>query len=86
MLRPQIKLTENQQIDGANSWALGWAVQQRKTGNVIVHSGGQVGFQSLTMASVDRKSGFIVLTNSDNGWKVFHNAAFAELVDRLLAS
>ena len=86
MLRPQIKLPETEKIDGADSWALGWAVQERKTGNVIVHSGGQAGIQSLTMASVERKSGFIVLTNSDNGWKVFHNPAFGELMDRLLAS
>jgi CubicO group peptidase (beta-lactamase class C family) len=85
MLRPQIKLPKTEKIDGADSWALGWAVQERKTGNVIVHSGGQAGFQSLTMASVGRKSGFIVLTNSDTGWKVFHNPAFGELMDRLLA-
>jgi CubicO group peptidase (beta-lactamase class C family) len=86
MLRPQIKLSGTEKIDGADSWALGWAVQERKTGNVILHSGGQAGFQCLTMASVDRKSGFIVLTNSDNGWKIFHNPAFGELMDRLLAN
>ena len=86
MLRPHVTLPENEKIDGADSWALGWAVQQRKTGNVIVHSGGQAGFQSLTMASIDRKSGFVVLTNSDNGWKIFHDPAFGELMDRLLAS
>ena len=41
MLRPQVKLREDQKIDGASSWALGWAVQERPGGNVIVHSGGQ---------------------------------------------
>ena len=84
MLRPQVKLPDNEKIDGADSWALGWAVQQRKTGNVIVHSGGQSGFRSLTMASVERKSGFIVLTNGDNGGRVFYHRAFVELMDRLL--
>ncbi|MBC8002344.1 MAG: serine hydrolase [Opitutaceae bacterium] len=86
MLRPQVKLDDGEKIDGANSWALGWAIQQRKTGNVIVHSGGQAGFRSLAMASVERKSGFIVLTNGDNGGKVFYHPAFEALMNRLLAS
>lgn len=85
MLRPQIRLEEQQKIDGASSWALGWAIQERKTGNVIVHSGGQDGFKSLTMASVKRRSGFIILTNGDNGWKVFHNQTFLQVMDGLLA-
>src|SRR5690606_287568 len=50
MLRPQVKLDPNAKIDGADSWALGWAVQQRPTGPVIPHSGGQRGYRSLTMA------------------------------------
>lgn len=85
MLRPQVKLAEGETIDGADSWALGWAVQQRKTGNVIVHSGGQAGFRSLTMASVERKSGFIILTNGDNGAKVFYDQTFREVMNLLLA-
>lgn len=84
MLRPQIKLPQTEKIDGADSWALGWGIQERKTGNIIVHSGGQSGFQSLTMASLDRMAGVVVLTNSDNGWKVFHNPVFGQLMDRLL--
>jgi hypothetical protein len=72
------------QIDAATSWALGWAVQERATGNVIVHSGGQVGFQSLTMASMSRKAGFILFTNSDNGWKLFHHPKFVKSMNELL--
>jgi len=86
MLTPQIRLPEDEKIDGADSWALGWAIQRRKAGNIIVHSGGQAGFQSLTMASVGRKSGFVILTNSDNGWKIFHDARFANVMDRLLTN
>lgn len=86
MLRPQVRLGEQQKIDGASSWALGWAVQERKTGDIIVHSGGQDGFKSLTMASVDRKSGFVVLTNGDDGWKIFHNETFRQKMDELLAA
>jgi hypothetical protein len=82
MLRPQVKLGEDQKIDGASSWALGWAIQEKKNGNVIVHSGGQDGFRSVAMASVERKSGLIILTNGDNGGKVIYNETLGELLRR----
>lgn len=85
MLRPQVKLPANEKIDGADSWALGWAVQQRPTGNVIVHSGGQRGFRSLAMASVERQSGFIMLTNGDNGGKILYDETLGNILNRLFA-
>jgi CubicO group peptidase (beta-lactamase class C family) len=84
MIRPQIKLPEGEKIDGADSWALGWAVQERPRGHVILHSGGNTGFSCLTMASPQRKSGFIIMTNSDNGGKVFNSQPFGAVVNRLL--
>jgi CubicO group peptidase (beta-lactamase class C family) len=86
MVRPQIPLPEDQKIDGASSWALGWAVQERPTGNVLVHSGGQTGFRSLAMASVERKSGFILLTNGDGGGRIMYDQAFGDVMDRLLVA
>lgn len=85
MLRPQVKLRE-EKIDGADSWALGWAVQERPTGNVILHSGGQSGFRSLTMASVERRSGFVIFTNSDNGGHVCYDRELGTLLTPLIAS
>ncbi len=85
MLRPQVQLPAGEEIDGADSWALGWALQRRKNGNVIVHSGGQEGFRSLVMGSVERKTGFVVLTNGDNGGRVFIDQGFVEPMERLLA-
>ncbi len=85
MLRPQVKLDEQQKIDGASSWGLGWAIQEKQNGNVIVHSGGQDGFRSLTMASVENKSGFIILTNGDNGANVLHDPTLAERLNLFLA-
>jgi hypothetical protein len=85
MVRPQVQLPENEKIDGASSWALGWAVQERPTGNVLVHSGGQTGFRSLAMASVERKSGFIILTNGDGGGRIMYDEAFGDAMNRLLA-
>ncbi len=86
MVRPQIKLADDQKIDGATSWALGWAIQERDTGNLIVHSGGQAGFRSLAMASVERKSGFIILTNGDSGGKVINDSRLMTLLDGFLTS
>ncbi|HYC71944.1 MAG TPA: serine hydrolase domain-containing protein [Opitutaceae bacterium] len=84
MIRPQTKLGA-EKIDGADSWALGWAIQERPTGHVILHSGGQSGFRSLTMASVERRSGFVIFTNSDNGGYVCYDPVLGELLTPLLA-
>jgi CubicO group peptidase (beta-lactamase class C family) len=85
MVRPQVKLDPAEKIDGADSWALGWAIQERPSGNVIVHSGGQNGFRSLAMSSLEKKSGFIMLTNGDNGGKVLYNPTLGTSLNRLLA-
>lgn len=84
MVRPQVKLRDDQKIDGASSWALGWAVQERPGGNVILHSGGQTGFRSLTMTSLEKRSGFVMLTNSDNGGYVLYNEELGNILNRLL--
>ena len=84
MIRPQVKLGE-EKIDGADSWALGWAVQERPTGNVILHSGGQSGFRSLTMASPERRSAFVIFTNSDNGGFICYDPVLATILTPLIA-
>ncbi|MES2697535.1 MAG: serine hydrolase domain-containing protein [Verrucomicrobiota bacterium] len=85
MVRPQVKLGPEVKIDGADSWALGWAVQERPTGHVILHSGGQAGFRSLTMASLARKSGFVIFTNSDKGSLICYDRTLGDLLTPLLA-
>jgi hypothetical protein len=86
MIRPQVRLPENEKIDGASAWALGWAVQEKPTGNVLVHSGGQAGFRSLAMASVETRCGFIILTNGDSGGRLIHDEAFAGAMARHMAT
>lgn len=78
MLRPQVK------VDESRSWALGWQIRHTPMGDIIQHQGGQNGVQAFTAASIRRQSGFVMLTNSDNGWKVFYNEGFSEVIDRLL--
>ena len=83
MFRPQIKLKDDQKIDGASSWALGWAVNERESGNIVLHSGGQSGFKSLMMVCPQRKSGFVMLTNSDKGGYLLYNEELEKVLNRL---
>ena len=83
MLTPQVRLKEGEKVDDADAWALGWAIRQRTTGDIILHSGGQSGFRSLTMGSVHTQSGFVMLTNSDNGGKVLFHQALATAMNPL---
>jgi CubicO group peptidase (beta-lactamase class C family) len=85
MFRPQVKLRQDQKIDGASAWALGWAVQERESGNVVLHSGGQSGFRSLMMVSIERKSGFVILTNGDSGGYLLYNQELGNILNRLFA-
>jgi CubicO group peptidase (beta-lactamase class C family) len=62
MLRPQVK--RNSQ----SSWALGWEINHTEKGNFVRHGGGNPGFQCLVAASVERKSGYVIMTNSENGY------------------
>ena len=78
MLRPQVK------VDDSNSWALGWEIHRAPRGTLFQHEGGQTGFLAFTAASVDHRSGYVILTNSANGWKVFLNERFVSLVDRIV--
>jgi hypothetical protein len=78
MFRPQV--TEK---DGM-SWALGWEIRHRPEGDLIQHQGGQRGFQAFTAASVERRNGYVILTNSDLGYRVYYDQRFTEAMDRLL--
>jgi CubicO group peptidase (beta-lactamase class C family) len=78
MVRPHVK------VDAATSWALGWQVRHTPQGDIIQHQGGQGGFQAFTAASVARRSGYVMLTNSANGSKVFYDEKFSGVMDRFL--
>jgi CubicO group peptidase (beta-lactamase class C family) len=64
MIRPQVK------VDNSTSWALGWALLHDTRGTLISHSGDNPGFKSFMLASVERKSGYVMFTNSDSGFDV----------------
>jgi CubicO group peptidase (beta-lactamase class C family) len=76
MLRPQVKVSES------SSWGLGWGIQHN--GDVITHGGNNPGFQALIAASRKRKSGFVIMTNSNNGFKLFRKLVPSEAMQRFL--
>ena len=72
MVRPQVKRTAE------SSWALGWHVSHTATGDFISHGGGNPGYACFVAASLERKCGYVIMTNSeDNG--------FTEVIAKLIA-
>jgi CubicO group peptidase (beta-lactamase class C family) len=78
MLRPQVH------VEGPRSWALGWEITDAPGGRLFQHQGGQAGVQAFTAASLERRAGYVILTNSDNGSKIFYDKQFVELVNGIL--
>ena len=78
MLRPGIE------IDASRSWALGWEIRHTPRGDLFQHQGGQRGAQAFAAASLPHRSGYVIFTNSDNGWKVFYDKQFTAAMDAIL--
>jgi CubicO group peptidase (beta-lactamase class C family) len=62
IFRPQVKVTESM------SWGLGWTIEHTKAGDIIAHSGDNPGYKAMVAASMQRKAGFIIMTNGDLGF------------------
>jgi hypothetical protein len=62
MLRPQIKRNSE------SSWALGWEINHTNDGDFLRHGGHNPGYNCFVAAFVDRKSGYVIMTNSENGY------------------
>lgn len=80
MLRPQVK------VNDSSSWALGWRIRHTEKGNFIIHGGGNPGFSAFVAASVERKSGLVIMTNSDNGYLVIDKLLLGEIMHRFLGT
>ena len=80
MIRPHIAVNDAY----GSSWALGWQVQ--KTG-VINHGGDISGFHSMAVASPRTRSGFVIMTNGDNGGEILGKLIIGDTpLNRLIAS
>lgn len=69
MIQPQVRLDE------FASWALGWQVLHHKTGDLLSHGGDNPGFKAFMVASVAQRSGYVIMTNGDNGTEVIGELA-----------
>ena len=79
MLRPQVKVADS------TSWALGWQIQHSEKGDVIMHGGDNKGFHAFVGASVERKYGFVIMTNGESGNQVMMKLILGDTMQRLLA-
>jgi len=81
MVRPHVKVNA---YLFPSAWALGWQIRHAAYGDVICHGGDNEGFHSMCGASVARKSGFVVMTNGENGYQLIKQKLFEDLVLRVL--
>ena len=83
MLRPHVR------IEGGRypaSWALGWQVFHNTNRDFIYHGGDNEGFHCAAVASVAGKSGFVAMTNGENGPSVLTNLLTDKLMQEFLAA
>lgn len=80
MLRPQAK------INDSISQALGWQIRHTDKGDFIMHSGGNPGFAAFAVASVPRKSGVVIMTNSDDGYLAIDKLLLGNVLPQFLGA
>jgi CubicO group peptidase (beta-lactamase class C family) len=83
MLRPHVK------IDGGRypaSWALGWQIFHNANRDFVYHGGDNEGFHCAAVASVEGRSGFVAMTNGENGTAIVGQLIESDLMQRFLAS
>ncbi|MBI4472806.1 MAG: beta-lactamase family protein [Acidobacteria bacterium] len=80
MLRPHVRVDDGY----GGSWALGWRIGQTEKGNIITHGGDNAGFHSTSVASVERSSGFVIMTNGENGTEILQKLVLGDLMVRFL--
>ena len=61
---PDVKLEEGRY---PASWALGWQVFHNADSDFIFHGGDNAGFHPSAVASVAGRSGYVAMTNGENG-------------------
>jgi CubicO group peptidase (beta-lactamase class C family) len=53
--------------DQGIDWGLGWGIEKHPDDRIIWQWGNNPGYRGFVIASVQRRDGFVMLTNSDNG-------------------
>jgi len=82
MLRPQVKLND----ELSSSWALGWRIIPSAGREFFLHGGDNKGFHCVALASLAGRSGYVAMTNGENGQTVLNRLNVAPLMQRFLLS
>jgi CubicO group peptidase (beta-lactamase class C family) len=82
MLRPHVKIEGGQY---PASWALGWQIFHNNNRDYLYHGGDNDGFHCCAVASVEGKSGFVVMTNGENGPRILTNLIMGNLMQKFLS-
>jgi len=79
-------LRSHAKINDSISQALGWQIRHTDNGDFIMHSGGNPGFAAFVVASVQRKSGLVIMTNGDNGHLVIEKLLLGDILHQFLGA
>jgi hypothetical protein len=83
MLRPHVKLEGGRY---PASWALGWQIFHNENRDFIYHGGDNDGFHCCVVASVAGRSGFVVMTNGENGPQILSRLITSDVTQAFLTS
>ena len=78
MLKPQIEAVTT---PFRMSWALGWQIWHLEKGDVVAHGGDYTGWHSQSVFSLERKTGFVILTNGEGGTPLIWTDLLKPLLD-----
>jgi CubicO group peptidase (beta-lactamase class C family) len=76
MLTPQIEVPAPVKA----SWALGWQIWHLDPGDLVLHGGDDEGWHCESAFSRERKTGFVILTNGENGYHMIFDDLLKPLV------
>lgn len=67
-----------------HSWALGWQILRTASGDIVAHGGNNPGFHSFSAISIPRRTGMVIMTNGDNGYRVVQQVIAGDAFGRML--
>jgi CubicO group peptidase (beta-lactamase class C family) len=71
MVTPQV------QLNSALHWGLGWGIQRDEHGEVLWHWGANNSFRNFVIADPPNGRAIVVLTNSENGPRIYERVIVA---------
>lgn len=67
-----------------HSWSLGWQILHTGSGDIVAHGGNNPGFHSFSAMSIPRRTGMVLMTNGDDGYRIIQEVVAGEAIARML--